>query len=347
MTSIERVLTTITHQEPDQIPLFLFLSLYGAKELDMTPIKYFSKAENIVKAQLIMKEKYTNDCIYTFFYAPIEVEAFGGEVLFVDDGPPNSRESIIKDFKDIDVLKVPDIKSVSCLCRVLEATSRLKDKVNNTVPIIGVVMSPFSLPVMQMGFEKYLELIYFHQDHFKILMKKNAAFCISWANAQIQAGATAICYFNPLASPAMIEKETYLSTGYPIDRDVLSKINGPTATHLASAMTLPVLDEIANTGTVMLGFSSNDDVNEIKEAATNRICLLGNLNGIEMVNWNQQKVHNEVKNLVVRAGNGGGFVLSDSHGEVPWQVPEKVLLEIAEAVQCYGTYPLEEVLGDE
>jgi uroporphyrinogen decarboxylase len=63
MNSFERVMTAISHREPDRVPLFLLLSLYGAKELGMSPKQYFSKAENIVKAQLYMNKKYNNDCI--------------------------------------------------------------------------------------------------------------------------------------------------------------------------------------------------------------------------------------------------------------------------------------------
>jgi len=33
MTSLERVLTTLGHNEPDRVPLFLLLTMHGAKEL--------------------------------------------------------------------------------------------------------------------------------------------------------------------------------------------------------------------------------------------------------------------------------------------------------------------------
>jgi len=36
MTSMERVLTTLSHNEPDRVPLFLTLSMYRAKELGTT-----------------------------------------------------------------------------------------------------------------------------------------------------------------------------------------------------------------------------------------------------------------------------------------------------------------------
>jgi len=341
MNSIERTMSAITHHEPDRVPLFLLLSLYGAKELGL-PIKtYFSDPKNVVKAQLLMKEKYRNDCIYTFFYAPIEIEAFGGDVIFVDDGPPNSGAPCIKSMKDIDTLKVPDIEKCEGLQRVLSATRQLKEAVGNETPIIGVVMSPFSLPVMQMGFEKYLDLIYFHPEQFNKLMQVNEAFCVNWANAQLAAGATAICYFNPLASPNIIEKSKYLTSGYLVDKKTLSQIKGPTATHLASGIALSMIDEIAASGSLIVGFSGNDDLVKIKAAAKDRICLLGNLNGIEMVHWSSEQVEDEVKNLIAKAGIGGGLIISDNHGEIPWQVPEQTLMAISDAVHTFGQYPLQ------
>jgi uroporphyrinogen decarboxylase len=59
-----------------------------------------------------------------------------------------------------------------------------------------------------------------------------------------------------------------------------------------------------------------------------------------MVNWDQKKTVEMVRDIISKAGEGGGFILSDNHGEIPWQVPKEVLLGISEAVRSYGTYPL-------
>lgn len=343
MNSFERTMAAISHTEPDRVPLFLLLSLYGAKEMGMPIQTYFSKPENVVKAQLRMKEKYRNDCIYTFSYAPVEVEAFGGEVIFVDDGPPNSGEPFIKSVEQISRIELPPIEACACLQRVLDSTAQLKQAVGNETPIIGVVMSPFSLPVMQMGFEKYLELMYFRAPEFERLMQLNQEFCVAWANAQLEAGATAICYFDPLASPTIIEREKYLSTGHRIARQTIGRIKGPVATHLASGIALPVIDDIIGTGSAVLGFSAADDLAEIKKAARNKICLLGNLNGIDMVNWDSHTAAEKVKDLMAKAGKGGGLIISDNHGEIPWQVPQSVLMELSEAVSRYGTYQAKQV----
>ena len=340
MTSFERTMAAIQHMEPDRVPLFLLLSHYGAKEADISIKRYFSSPSLVASTQLRMKEKYRNDCLYAFSYGAAEVEAFGGEVVFVDDGPPNSGEPFIRSIEQLSHLQLPVIDQTPCLKRVLDTTAILRLEAGTQTPIIGVVMSPFSLPVMQMGFEHYLEMMYFQTEAFEKLMRFNQEFCVAWANAQLEAGATAICYFDPLASPTIIERDKYLATGHRIAKQTLARIKGPTATHLASAIVSPVLADIVDTGTAVVGISSTDDLDQLKRAARNRICLLGNLNGLDMIGWDTRRVHEEVRQVIEKAGSGGGLILSDNHGEIPWQVPESVLLEISEAILAHGVYPL-------
>ncbi len=81
-------------------------------------------------------------------------------------------------------------------------------------------------------------------------------------------------------------------------------------------------------------------------------CLLrvldvtGNLNGVDMINWDYDSAEAHVKHVLSKAGQGGGLILSDGHGEIPYQVPEEALLGIRDAVDKWGTYPLEWVDRD-
>ncbi|MBF0288217.1 MAG: uroporphyrinogen decarboxylase family protein [SAR324 cluster bacterium] len=341
MTSMQRVLTTLGHQEPDRVPLFLLLTMHGAQELGISIKDYFSNPEHVAEGQMRLLEKYRHDCIYSFFYAPIEVEAFGADVLYVEDGPPNSSLPLIRKHDDIKRLKPPNAKESPCLIKVYEATRMIKSKVENEVPIIGVVMSPFSLPVMQMGFDKYIDLLYEQPDLFQQLMAVNEDFCVQWANAQLEAGATAICYFDPVSSPTIIPREMYLKTGFEVAKRTISQIKGPTATHMASGFTLSILDDVAQTGTAVIGSSTQEDLSALKAASQGKLTILGNLNGIEMRRWTEDQAEAAVREAIAKAGPGGGFILSDNHGEIPWQVPENVLAAISNAVRKWGQYPLD------
>ena len=341
MTSMQRVLTTLKHQEPDRVPFFLLVTMHGAKELGLSIKEYFSKPQHVVEGQLRLRAKYNHDCLYNFYYAPIEIEAWGGEIIFCKDGPANSGMPFIRKFEDIQKMEVPrNINTIPALAKVLQSAKLLKEKVGNDVPIIGVVISPFSLPVMQMGFDKYIELMYERPDLFDHLMKINEEFCVAWANAQLRAGSTAICYFDPIASTTISTREMYLQTGYKVAKRTLARIEGPTATHMASGRCLPIIDDIAETGTALIGVSAQEDLGALKAACRSKISIMGNLNGIEMRHWTQERAAAEVKNAISAAGKGGGFILSDNHGEIPWQVSDDVLMAISQSVQEFGQYPL-------
>jgi uroporphyrinogen decarboxylase len=340
MTSLQRVLTTLGHQEPDRVPLFLLVTTHGARELGLSIQEYFAKAEYVAEGQLRMRARYRHDCLYSFFYAAVETEAFGSEPIYFDDGPPNAGEPIILKPEDIAGLAPPRIAEQRCLLKVLQATAMLKAKVGDDAPIIGVVVSPFSLPVMQMGYDKYIELMSERPELFERLLRVNEEFCVAWANAQLKAGATAICYFDPVSSTTNTPRELYLKTGYEVARRTIARIQGPTATHFASGRCLPIIGAVAQTGTAVIGVSTLEDLAEVKNACRGKLSVLGNLNGIEMRHWTPQQAEAIVKAAIQAAGPGGGFILSDNHGEIPWQVPENVLLAIAEAVRAWGQYPL-------
>lgn len=340
MTSMERVLTSLGHEEPDRVPYFLLLTMHGAKELKMSIKEYFSKPENVAEGQIRMRERYGHDCYYPFYYASLESEAWGGSTIFYEDGPANAGAPFIKNPEDIESLEAPDVWDSPQLSKVLRSTEILKEQSSDEVPIIGVVMSPFSAPPMQIGFDRFFDIMYEKRELFDKLMEVNTNFCINWANAQLEAGATAICYFDPISSPTIVPKELYKETGKILGQKVISSLNGPTAVHLASGSALPIIDDIADSGAAVVCTSSKEDLAEVKAACKGRMSVLGNLNGIDMRNWTVEMTENKVKEAIDKAAAGGGFILSDHHGEIPYQISDEVLMSISNAVRKHGKYPL-------
>lgn len=339
MTSMERVLAAVSHREPDRVPLFLLLTMHGARALGVGIEEYFRTPDLVAQGQLLMRGRYGHDCLYSFFHASLEAEAWGGSTIFREDGPPNAGAPPLT-AEDIATVAPPRVRDSQPLQRVFQAQQALRKAAGDTVPIIGVVMSPFSLPVLQLGFDHYLDLMFDRPDSMQRLMELNVAFCAEWANAQLAAGAHAICYFDPLASPRMVAPELYRRYGLPAAKSAIAAIKGPTATHLASGPCLGVLDDLASTGTPMVCVGGEEDLAAVKAASRGRLAVVGNLNGIEMRSWDAATAVARVRGAIEGAAAGGGFILSDQHGEIPWQVPEETLLLIAETVREYGRYPV-------
>ena len=341
MTAMQRVMTAMGHREPDRVPFIISVTMHGARELGLPIKSYYEKAEHIVEAQLRMLAKYRHDALLPAFYGALEMEAWGSETVFRDDGPPNAGPPIVTRLDDITGLVPPEVNESPRLLEALKAIRLLKDNVGDTVPILGMVISPFSAPVMQLGFGPYLDLLYGRPDLYDRLMAVNEAFCIAWANAQLAAGATAVAYADPVSSPTIIPRELYLKTGFRVAGRVIPQIRGSVATHFASGCCLSILGDVMQTGTIAVGVSALESLAAVKAACSGRLAVIGNLNAIAMRHWTPAQTAAAVKTAIAEAGPGGGYVLSDNHGEIPWQVPEETLLAIADAVHTWGAYPLD------
>lgn len=340
MSPMERVLTALKHQEPDRVPLLLSLTLHGAKLKGVSIQRYYSDPVMMAEAQVRLAKMYGNDFVNSFTYASAEAEAFGGSTMFYEDGPPNSGEPSIQALEDIESLEVPDILGTPALKVTIDATHNLKEKVGEEVPILGVTMAPFSLPVMQMGFENYFDLLFSGDEHYETLMQINQKFQNEYANLLLEAGATAIVYFDPLSSPTIIPKQKYLGTGFKVAKASVAATKGPVLAHFASGRTTSILEEIAESGFIGFGASVDDDLTLLKKKVGSRLTIVGNLNGLEMPNWTADQVDSNVMRAVKDAAPGGGFVLSDNHGEIPWQVRDETIERIASATRRFGRYPI-------
>lgn len=340
MTSRERILATLSHKEPDRVPLILNTTMHPALDLGIPLREYFHSPELVVQGLITSREKFGTDAYIGFYYAPIEYEAFGGDIIFREDGPPNSGRPIINTGERIDNLESPNVRETPCLQKVLDTIRILKERSPDDAPIFGVAVSPLSLPVMQMGFEDFIRLMYTDERRFWKLMAVNSRFFINWATAQLEAGASGIIYFDPVSSPTIIPPELYRKTGLIIAKDVIPQVPGPIVSVYASARVLPIIDDIISTGAIGIGVGESEDLRKIKGICAGKVTVIGTLNGIAMRHWTREQTFSIVKQVIRDAGPGGGFIMSDNHGEIPMQVPDEVLYAIRDATREYGRYPI-------
>lgn len=348
-TSMERVVAALSHREPDRVPLFLLFGCAAAREIGLSVREYTSRPDLVAEAQIMLRRKYGTDCLYGFIYAAVETEAMGGDLLYLDEAPPLAGAPIFSSGKDIRAFEPPKPEEAPSLRRVLDAIAEMQRRSGNEAPIIGVVISPFSLPIMQMGFERYLDLLgnVLHgvetaRELLDELLRKNLHFCEAWARAQIAAGAHALVYFDPVSSPTMVPGELF-DVGKRTARlalEALRATGAPMACHFASGRSGALVDDLVDIGFSAMSASMDEDLAELKKKAAGRIALVGNLDGISMRHWTPVEAERRVRAAVEAAGPGGGFLLSDQHGEIPWQVPETVISAISDAARRWGTYPI-------
>jgi uroporphyrinogen decarboxylase len=339
MNSFDRVMTSLSHKEPDRVPVFLFIPLHGAKELNLPLKNYFSKAENIVEGQLRLSAKYGYDCLYPFFYASIEIEAFGGSTIFYSDGPPNAGKPFVETSKEIHKLVCPNPNESEALKEPLKAIRLLAKEHKGKTPIISAVIAPFSLPAMLMGLENWLDLILFgEKDDLNSMLTVCKSFCVSWANAQLEAGLDAVAFFDPLATSDIMTRDQFLKYDFALATDTIKAIKGPVVYAGAGGRIESIADLIPKTGAFGMVVSSKDNLKAVKDVVGDKINIVGNLNNVEMPSWTSVKAEQEVQKCIEQAAKGGGFILADQHGELPYSVNDSILRTIVESAWKFGKY---------
>jgi uroporphyrinogen decarboxylase len=338
-SSMERILQTLSHKESDRVPYILSFTHHGAKLKNISIKNYFSNPQTVHDAQLKLWQKYGADAVIGVHSFAMEVEPWGGTMIYYTDGPPNSGKPPLS-IESIDTLDVPSIDDFPKFQNVLKTMKLLKESMTDKVPIVGGLISPFSLPIIQLGLNKYIDLLYSDPKKLENLLAINQEFCLEWANAQLEAGATFICYFDPMASTDMIPRKKYLETGYKVAEKILPQIKGPTVYHFTSARVLPILDEIQKLPCAVISASCLEDLSEMKEESSSKQSIIGNFDAIKFRVMKEEEIEEMVKDCILKGGNNGGYIFSDNHGELPWQISFKQIELLSKFIRKLGKYPL-------
>ena len=335
MTSAERVSEAMAFRQPDRVPFVLPAHMHAARHLGLGIRECLETPGHVVAAQLHLREWLGNDVVSGAPPAAFEIEAWGGTIEFDEAGPPVAGPPPIRP-EDIARLEPPRLADSPRLLGALEAIAELRARVGNTVPVAGAVVSPFSLPVLQLGFETYLEVMLERPLDFERLMEVNIAHCLEWARAQVRAGATMLAYADPIASTDVVPLETARQKALGVARRVLPDVGVPCIFGLASGRSLPLVDDLVSLGAAAVGVSAQENLGEAIARCWGRIAVVGNLNALAMCSWSTADAESAVINALWAAGTDGGWMLADNHGEIPFPVPDDVLSTIAETAKSCG-----------
>ena len=106
-TSLDRVLAALAGKPQPRPPFTLTLSLYGARLTGCPLTEYYRKPERYAEGQEAVLDLCSPDILFSPFVLTLEAEAFGSELKFLPDNPPNIRKPAVRSADEFIRLPLP------------------------------------------------------------------------------------------------------------------------------------------------------------------------------------------------------------------------------------------------
>lgn len=353
MTSLERIRCAARRQPVDRVPVAPYLGNHGARVAGVLIGEYCRSGRIMAEAQYRAWHIYGQDVLVAQSDNYYIAEGFGVEVQHYDDGTPTLRTPVVHELADIGRLRVPDPHKDGRMPVYLEAIRRLGEMARGEIAVRAPGTGPFSLASHLMGTENFLvELALAGRDpggvaeqSLRHLLELTTDALIAFAKACLEAGAHLVMAGDSLASIDMISPATYREWAWPSERRFFETVNplaersgAATILHICGNMS-PVLETMADTGAHILELDHKVSLAAAKERVGNRVCLMGNLDPVEIL-WRgtPNAVAKAAKAAIAAGAKSGGFILG-SGCEVPVASPRENLKAMIETAMTVASDP--------
>ncbi|AAM07898.1 TPA: MtaA/CmuA family methyltransferase [Methanosarcina acetivorans] len=211
--------------------------------------------------------------------------------------------------------EIPDsLLEMGRIPTVLKATSLLKDKTEESLPLIVGIESPAALCSRLLGANNYLGQLLRSPDYIRECLEINTEACIEYANALFEEGADAVCVPDGISGPDLLSLDIFDRLIKPAYRRFCKKARGMKILHMCGNA-FPFLETLSECG--FEGISVEEKVWDLKGAKKSLgkgICLIGNVASSSTLLFGSPE---DVKAEARKSLEGGVDILAPSCGIAP------------------------------
>ena len=331
MTPRERVMNALAGLPVDRTPVSNPTNVATVELMDLVDAPFPDACRDPELNARLAATGYTElgfDSIQPYFTIIQESSALGCEMQWEQkDNWPTVRMSnpIWKGEDDVkipaDFLEHRDTKSVTGAIEIL------KREFGDEVAIFGKSMGPWTLAYHVFGVEPFLLMTIDDPDMTLRILDKLKEATVLYADAQIAAGADAICLPDH-ATGDLVSGEYYKRFLQEIHTEMAERIDAPLILHICGR-TLDRMPYIAQTGMAAFHFDSRNDPQESMDAVDGGIALVGNINNPETL---YARGPDEVRREVFACLEAGVQMIAPECA-IPLQTKLQNLLAIPEAIK--------------
>jgi len=335
MNSLDRVMAAVTGKDADCQPFTMLLSLYGASLLKTGTTAYYRNPGLWFEGQKAVIDTFDPDIVITPFSFPIEAEAFGSEMVFLDKYAPNTRKPIITRLEQIDSLPEPDISQSPSIQFFLKSTDLLSGKYKGVKAIASPVHSPADFPALLMGMEMWIDTLLFHPKEVEKIMHKTVEHFVRMGNEFIDRGATFLVVPVNFTTPMIITEKIFQQL-LPYLKHAFSQINGPIVIHNGGSKIVPFIDRFAKLPNVIaFVLEPSESFEEARRIIGDDVVLMGNFDGPNFARLSKERAIEKALKILNNRKHDKRFIFATSNADIPYDTPVETIQAVVETIRSF------------
>ncbi len=337
MNAFERVMNTLQGEPADRVPVFAILGAYGGQLTHSDLRTLYSNAAAYVAGQRAVQETFGFDLVLAPFDYSAVAEAFGGEVAWFTDQPPNMKPPAARGVAAALALPLPDPQRTARLPIILAATWQLAEIYRERVPVFAAVPGPCALPALVLGMEAWMETLLFDEPQAQALLERTGRFFVAWANALLAAGLTGLVVTEGMAAAEIAPRSLFVERLLPHLCAMFAQVRGPLVFHHTGGRINHILDLLPGVpGVAGVVISSKGDLVEARRLIGPEMLLVGNLDNLSFPRASATEIRERSLACLRAAAPAGRYILANSGGDIPLSTPPENLRTMIQASEEYA-----------
>lgn len=334
MNSLERILATVSFQNPDRVPVIGQVFGHAAALAGVPLQKYLRDGKILADCQLIALEYYGYDAVFALMDVYVEAETLGTTLSYPEVQYPLVHSYALEQDPKLEESRLPDPSVSGRMPQLLQAATILRENVGDEVLVVGCVVGPMTLATQLMGIENALLTATDNPGYFAELLKFCKDVIVQYGIAQIEAGVHLPVVFDPSASGTLIPPQFFREFELPLLEDIFTTFRraGAVANWLhITGMTQPIIQYYPQCGATIVNLDYCIDLTKAQETLPG-ICINGNIKPLFFAQDTPQTIVKESEALLELFKNRGGFILSPGC-EVPIESKPKNITALVSVVR--------------
>lgn len=336
----KRINTALAFEEPDQVPFFLNVNgPYICSYSGVDTKDYYHSPELMLKAQLALRKRFWGMTpVMPDLSIATEPSAFGAEIQWSADGTPWVIPCI-RNEEDVEKLELPDVEDAGYMTRALHTYRYLYEHVGSDIPVnFGTTHSPWGVAALMRGVSDFMTDVIMNPDLVRKLLRKTTDLGILWLKTmekEVPEGSfRRILIWDDLSS--FVSLPHFREFILPIYEEIYGIWPQCQRWYHNDADASGILEGLADAGIECFHLGDQVNIEYAKEKIGDRVCLMGNVPPLNVLrNGTPESVFASVKQIVAKAGKGGGLIVAPG-GYMDEGTPTENIQAMVDACEQYG-----------